>query len=411
MNQVTKAKIGIFALTMLAMSTLAITPSLSLIMAAFPESSANDVQQLTAIPSLMGIASAVFFSAFAGKIPHKALALAAPALIAVGGLLPAFVNAGLPFLLFCSGILGLGVGLVTNTANTLITDLIPADQQESVMAKNVIFVGVGSVVMTNGGSMLSAYGWQCNYLVYGLAVLVLVAVLALIPFKVANEAPAAAAVSDNAPAGGKAPLGVVAVVAAVVIMLYNGVYSAYPNNLTMILLATGAADASMTGAIMAVGTITGMVAGAVMDVMLKAIRKFSLAFGLALMAAGILIIGFATNLPMFIIGSALMGFALTFGFSQCPFIIAIGTNPAAIPTAMGLFSAGASIGGFVSPTILNALSGAFMGGSAQGCCIIAGVIAAVAAVVLLATRFQAGVIDRAFGAQAGAQVAGQVQGN
>lgn len=401
MKQVTKSKIGIFALTLLAMSTLAITPSLSLIMEAFPESSANDVQQLTAIPSLMGIASALFFSAFAGKIPHKVLALAAPALIAVGGLLPAFVNAGLPFLLICSGILGLGVGLVTNTANTLITDLIPAEQQESVMARNVIFVGVGSVIMTNGGSMLSTYGWQCNYLVYGLAVLVLVAVLVLIPFKAAGDVPAAEAPEAGAAeTGAKAPLGAVAIVAGIIILLYNGVYSAYPNNLTMILVSTGAADPSMTGAIMAVGTIAGMVAGATMDVMLKAIKKFSLAFGLALMAVGILLIGFATNLPMFVAGSALLGFALTFGFSQCPYVIAIGTNPARIPAAMGVFSAGASIGGFVSPTLLNALSGAFFGGSAQGCCIIAGVVAAVAAVALLATRFQAGVIDRAFGGQA-----------
>ena len=401
MNNVTKAKIGIFALTLLAMSTLAITPSLSLIMAAFPESSANDVQQLTAIPSLMGIASALFFSAFAGKIPHKFLALAAAALVAVGGLLPAFVNAGLPFLLICSGILGLGVGLVTNTANTLITDLIPADQQESVMAKNVIFVGIGSVVMTNGGSALSAYGWQCNYLVYGLAVLVLVAILVLIPFKPVDAASEAAEAHEEASqvAAAKAPLGIVAIVSGIIIMLYNGVYSAYPNNLTMVLLSTGAADASMTGAIMAVGTITGIIAGAIMDIMLKAIRKFSLAFGLVLMAAGILLIGCATNLPMLIAGSALLGFALTFGFSQCPFIIAIGTNPARIPAAMGVFSAGSSIGGFISPSILNALSGAFMGGSAQGCCIIAGIIAAVAAVVLFATRFQAGVVDRAFGGQ------------
>ena len=412
MNQVTKAKIGIFALTLLAMSTLGITPSIGLIMADLGAGAA-EVQQLTGIPNLMGIVSALVFSAVATKVPRKVMAVAAPALIAVGGLLPVLVSGGMPLLLVCAGILGLGVGLVTNTANLLITDLIPAGQQESMMAKNVIFVNLGSIVMTVGGGILSAGGWRNNYLVYLVAVPVLLLILMCIPLKAGEgqAAPEAPAADQSAQTGPKPGVGSVAIIASACILAYQFVYCAFPNNVSLILTETGIGDSTMAGMVTAAGTFAGIICGATLNLLLKKIQKFSLAFGLAVMAVGMVVMGVAASLPVVIVAAVLVGFSLSIGFAQCPFIIAIGTNPAAIPTAMGLFSAGASIGGFVSPTILNALSGAFMGGSAQGCCIIAGVIAAVAAVVLLATRFQAGVIDRAFGAQAGAQVAGQVQGN
>ncbi|WP_321973846.1 MFS transporter [Paratractidigestivibacter sp.] len=412
MNQVTKAKIGIFALTLLAMSTFGITPSIGLIMADLG-AGASEVQQLTGIPNLMGIVSALIFSAVATKVPRKVMAIAAPVLIAVGGLLPVFVSGGMPLLLVCAGILGLGVGLVTNTANLLITDLIPADQQESMMAKNVIFVNFGCIVMTVGGGILSAGGWRNNYLIYLIAVPVLLLILMCIPWKTGEgqSAPAAAA----AQAGPKPGVGTVAIVASACILAYQFVYCALPNNVSIILTETGIGDSTMAGMVTAAGTLAGIVCGATLNLLLKKIQKFSLAFGLIFMTLGMVIMGFASSLPMVIVAAVLVGFSLSIGFAQCPFIIAIGTNPAAIPTAMGLFSAGASIGGFVSPTILNMLSGAFMGGSAQGCCVIAGVIAAIAAAALLATRFQAGVIDRAFGgqagSQAGAQAAGQVQGN
>ncbi len=405
MNQVTKSKIGIFALTLLAMSTLGITPSIGLIMVDFG-ADASQVQQLTGIPNLMGIVSAFIFSAVATKVPRKAMAIAAPLLIAVGGLLPALVSGGMPLLLVCAGILGLGVGLVTNTSNLLITELIPAEQQESMMAKNVIFVNLGSIVMTVGGGILSAGGWRNNYLVYLVAVPVLLLVLMCIPWGGASaDGPAAKndAAPADAPAAGEKPsagLGSVAIVGSLAILAFQLIYCAFPNNVSLILAETGAGDSTMAGMVTAAGTFAGIICGVTLNILLKKIQRFSLAFGLVLMAIGMFVMGAATSLPAIIAAAALVGFSLSIGFAQCPFVIAIGTNPAAIPTAMGLFSAGASVGGFVSPTLLNALSGAFMGGSAQGCCIIAGVISAVVAVVLLATRFQAGVIDRAFGGQA-----------
>lgn len=394
MKTETKAKIGIFALTLLAMSSLGITPSIGLIMAEFPDAGAGMVQQLTGIPNLMGIVGAVVFSALANKVPRKFIALAAPALIAIGGLLPVVVPGGLPFLLVCSGILGLGVGMVTNTSNLLITDLIPADKQEAMMAQNVIFVNVGSIIMTVGGGMLSAGGWRNNYLVYLVAVPVLLLILLCIPMYRPNlEQKDAPASTDAAP---RSSIGVAAVLAGIAILLYNGVYSTFPNNISLILTSTGIGDSTLAGMVTAAGTVGGIIAGITLGHVVKYFQRASLAVGLGVMGIAMVVLGFAGSLPVVIVAALFIGFALSIGFAQCPFVIAIGTSPNLVPLAMGIFSAASSMGGFLSPVVMNALSGAFMGGSPAGCCVIAGAIALVAGIVMAISGVQGRILDRAF---------------
>lgn len=395
MKNETKTKVGIFALTMLAMSTLGITPSIGLIMEAFPEADATLVQQLTGIPNLMGILSAVVFGIAANKVPRKWIAVAAPALIAIGGLLPVVIDGGIYFLIVCSAILGAGVGLVTNTANLLITDLIDPERRQAVMAQNTIFVNGGSIFMTVVGGMLAAGGWKNNYLVYLIAIPVLILVLLCIPNYKADlgEAPAGA---DRGQTAEKPSLGTTPIVIGIVMFLYMCVYSTFPNNAALVLVQGGFGDPTLTGMIIAAGTVSGIVAGFTLDKVLKPIQNISLAFGLGMLGVGMLILGFANSVPLCIVAAVLIGYGLSFGFAQSPFVIAVSTAPVLISTAMAIFSAGASIGGFASPILTNMLSGMLMGGTAQGCCIVAAVISFIGCAALLLSGFQAKVLRRAF---------------
>lgn len=395
MKKETKALIGIFALTLLAMSSLGITPSLGLIMVEFPDASASMVQQLTGIPNLMGIVGAVVFSALANKVPRKCIALAAPTLIAIGGLLPVLVPGGLGFLLVCSGILGLGVGMVTNTSNLLITDLIPAEKQEAAMARNVIFVNVGSIFMTVVGGMLSAGGWRNNYLIYLVAVPVLILVFLCVPWYNVDVKQDEAPKSTEKAQTPLKNIGAAAVLSGVAILCYNAVYSTFPNNVALILTSTGLGDSTTAGLVTAVGTVGGIIAGLTLDHIVTYIKRVSLAVGLCVMGVAMIVLGVATNMPLVLIASFFIGFTLAIGFAQCPFIISIGTSPNLVPAAMGIYSAASSLGGFLSPLLMNALSGIFAGGSATGCVIIAGIVAIVAGCIMALSGVQGRIIDRA----------------
>lgn len=392
MSKDTRAKIGIFSLTLLSMAALGITPSIALIMQAFPQASATEVQQLTAIPNLVAIVVAFVFSLVANKVPRKVIAVGGPLLIAAGGLLPAFVNGGMALLLACSGILGVGVGLISNITQVLITELISPEKRQAAMAQNVIFVNVGAIFMTMVGGVLASGGWQNNYLVYLIAIPVLILVMIFIPSYrgSADKAEDAAGVT-----GEKQGLGVTVFIAALVILSFNCVYSVFPNNAALVLMQNGLGDASMAGLVNAVGTLGGLIAGLVLGKLLKFIQRVSLPLGIALMGVAMIAFGLAGSIAMALVAAFFVGFALSIGFAQCPFIISISTAPALIPTAMAMYSIGSSLGGTVSPTLINAIAGATVGTTGSGCCLVAGVIALVVCVILLATRFQSRAIDKA----------------
>ena len=394
MSKDTKAKIGIFSLTLLAMAALGITPSIALIMEAFPESSATEVQQLTAIPNLMAILTALAFSMVANKIPRKVIALAGPIFVAVGGLLPYFFGGSLGFLLVCSGIVGLGVGCVTNITQVLITELISPEKRQEAMAQNVIFVNIGAIIMTMGGGMLAAGGWRNNYLVYAVAIPVLILVLIFIPFYKPAVLEETAAGTD---AGPKPSLGVKPFLVAGCILVTNLVYSAFANNASILIIGNGIGDSSAVGVVNSVATIGGMIAGVILGKILTvpAIGRRSLALGLILMGCGMVVMAIAPSVILMCIAAFFIGFALSVGFAQTPFVISLTVAPMLIPTAISMYSMGSSIGGTISPTLVNGIAGVVLSGSGADCCFVAAAIALVVALVLLVTDFQGKIIDSA----------------
>ena len=394
MSKDTKAKIGIFSLTLLAMSALGITPSIALIMEAFPESSATDVQQLTAIPNLMAIITALAFSFVANKVPRKAVALAGPICVAIGGLLPYFMGDSLIFLLVCSGIVGLGVGCITNITQVLITELISPEKRQDTMAQNVIFVNIGAIIMTMGGGMLAAGGWRNNYLIYAVAIPVLALAIIFIPFyrpTILEED------TPNKDAVAKPSLGITPFLVAGTILVTNLVYSAFANNASILIIAGELGDSSAVGLVNSIATIGGMVAGVILGKILtvKAIQRRSLALGLVLMGAGMLVMAMATSVIVMCVAAFFIGFALSIGFAQTPFVISLTVAPILIPTAISMYSIGSSLGGTISPTLVNGIAGAVLSGSAADCCIVAAAIAFIVAIALIVTNFQGKIIDSA----------------
>lgn len=391
MSQDTKARIGIYSLGMLSMAALAIMSSIALIMADFPDASATEVQQLMAIPNLMAIIVALIFSWLANKFPRKLIAVAAPLFIAVGGLLPVVVNGGLPFLLVCSAILGVGVGLISNITQVLINDLVSPEKRQAAMGQYMIFVNIGSVILTTGGGMLAANGWRDNYLIYALAIPVLIAVAIFIPmYKADIPEPAQQDASAEKPKLGVAPF-----VIAGIVMALSLTYNVFPNNVSLIILGNNLGDAAMVGIVNSLGTVGGILAGATLDKFPRGFQQRSLGICLIMNGLALLAIAFAGNLVVIAVASFFIGFALATGFSQSPFVLSLSVNPMVFPMAMSIYSIGNSLGGTISPTLVNAISGSVFSGSAADCFIVGAVIAIAVGVIFLLTRFQAKIVERA----------------
>lgn len=396
MKETTKAKAGIFSLTLISMSALGITPSLSAIAEAFPEGGATAAQMLTAIPSLIGIAAAIVVGKIANRTSKKAIGLFGALCIAVGGLLPYLYNANLTFLLVCSGILGFGVGTITNVTQLLFTEFLPPEERQSAMALNTAFVSVGAMFMTTVGGILAAGGWRNNYLVYLLAVVVLIASAILIP----NDRDKVEEIKEERAEAPKAHLKASSIVVGLLGVAFLALYNALMNNMAMHAISSGIASpetvSTIAGMAGTIANLAGLLCGLVLGKLLPHFQKQSFFVAFGLLGAGLILVGLSTNVVLYYTGAFLVGAMLSIFMSQAPFVLSVSNPPYLMAASMAIYSAGTSIGGFVSPIVLNALSGAFAGGSPSGTLVIAGIIGLAIAVALGVTGFQRKVLDKAF---------------
>lgn len=385
----TLAKIGIFGMAMLSMAPLGIVPSIALIAQSFPESSASEVQMLTAIPSLMSLVAAVIVARIANIVPRKFLAAAGPALVLVGGILPFLLPANLPLMLVCSGVLGTGVGFVTNLTQVLIIDLIPPEERQEAMGLNTVFVNVGGIFMTFVGGILAAGGWKNNYLVYLIALPILLAVLAFIPLKGSGDGASAEAATK--PKMSESITGNVVGV-AVIGFLFMLLYNVFSNNIAMMLSDSGIGDASLSGTVSSIGLVGGMVAGALVGKLIPHFQKTSLGVAFIILGVSYLVIANVADGTVITVAAFFTGVAMTLIMAQAPFLISLSTTSLTMPGAMAVYSIGSSFGSFASPSVMNTLTGIFFDGSAGKCILLGGIVAIVAAAALIASGFQAKVI-------------------
>ena len=115
-----KIRVGILAVSMIGMASLAITPSYAAI-AKFFNLNNTSVQMLTSLPNLFMMLAGIIIGKFtANKVNLKVLTLVSICLVTIGGLLPLMLHTNFAFLLFCSCLVGLGQGACTNLTQVLI---------------------------------------------------------------------------------------------------------------------------------------------------------------------------------------------------------------------------------------------------------------------------------------------------
>ncbi len=386
-----KAKIGIFSMSLLSMAPLGIVPSIALIAQAFPNASASEVQMITAIPSLMSLVAALIVARIANVVPRKLIAIAGPALVLVGGILPFLLPANLPMMLVCSGILGVGVGFVSNLTQVLITDLLSPEERQGAMGMNTVFVNVGGIFMMFVGGMMANGGWKNNYLVYLIALPVVLAVMAFIPMKSQKVEEAAAAAPK--PKISESVTGNVIGIAIIGIffMMLNNVFS---NNIAMFLSEQGLGDSTLSGTVSSIGLVGGMIAGVFVGKIVPHFQKVSLGVAFIILGASYAVIALVPNAAVILAAAFFTGVAMTILMAQAPFLISLSTNSLTMPGAMAVYSIGTSFGSFVSPTVMNILNDTIFGGGAGNCILLAAVICLIVAVVVIASGFQAKVLKQ-----------------
>ncbi|MDF7668995.1 MFS transporter [Lactobacillus sp. ESL0703] len=381
---VLKTRIGVLAVSMIGMAALAITPSYAAIAQHFALNNTS-VQMLTSLPNLfMMVAGLIIGKLTAGKINLKSLTVGSILLVVIGGLLPLFFHESFIFLIICSCLVGLGQGACTNLTQVLISQILPKKERESTMGLSTTFINIGGVVFIMGGGQLAAASsWVNNYWIYLFSLLILLVVTMLLPMHPKD-------VSDDnhqAKEAGKIKLNKYVFYCALwafLTMLLNNVLN---NNISLFVVEQGLGATSQAALTSTISLIGGMLCGLIVGILGKKFRYSSIALSFLLYGISYLLIGFVHSLVIVFIGSFLVGAAMSIAMGQFPYLISIAVDDSTVSMALGIYVAIYSVGGVVSPFVINPLT-AMVKNIGFNVFSVSGILAIVISCCCLLVKFQ-----------------------
>lgn len=387
---VTKARIGVLAVSMMGMAALAITPSYAAIARTFSLTNTG-VQMLTSLPNLfMMVAGIIIGKLTASRFNLKNLTLLAILLVTIGGLLPLAFHTNFAFLVFCSCLVGLGQGACTNLTQVLISQILPKKERESTMGLSTTFINIGGVVFIMGGGQLASMSsWVNNYWIYLFSLLILLVVMVLLPFRpkvlAQNQADGISTkivlnkyVFDSA-------------LWAFLTMLLNNVLN---NNISLFVVHEHLGATTQAAFTSTISLIGGMLCGLVVGLIGKRFKYSSIALSFFIYGLSYLLIGVFHSLLIVFVGSFLVGAAMSIAMGQFPYLISISVADNSVSMALGIYVAIYSIGGVVSPFVINPLT-SLVKNMGLNVFSVSGILALVIGCVCLLAKYQKNLVNNA----------------
>ena len=378
-----RIKVGIFSLSMLSMATLLMSPVLGAIVGAFPNNGISQIQMILSVANLTGIVAAFAVGRIALSISKRTIALIGAAATCIFGLIPYFFHHQLITLIICSGLIGVSIGFITNVIPGLIADYFPVEERQGAMGKQVSFVSIGTMFLMFISGNLGARVWYQSYLTYAFAALVFVIAWVCLP-KTSNEEKQ----EQHEKHSLRESVNKRVLIVALMGFCFMVVNNAFNNNISLLISENNLGGSDISGMVTMLAQLGGLVTGLCVGKISKLVRSHMIAFAFVIEGVSLLILAFAGNLPLAIIGSFLSGAGQALFFSQAPFLITILVHPILIPMGMAVLSTANSIGGFLSPAIINFLNQVLIGSTASGAMLIGCVISLIVAVGAIVSNFQ-----------------------
>ena len=382
-----KTRIGILSLSSITLSGIFIVPIIGMVAQAFPDSSLSGVQMIISASTLTALVGAWLTGKLASVLSRKTVALIGAGGILLFGMLPYFIHSSLAAVIAFSALMGVCLGFINNILPTLISVHYEGEQRQSVMGQQVAVASIGAMVFMSLAGKLATAQWYHAYLVYLFAAVVLIVCAFTIPAengeneekgKLHGSGPE---VSIREAMNGKLWF---LVIAGFFFLLANNAYS---NNLSLLVEQRGLGDAGTAGLVSTIGQLGGLLAGLCVGLLVKFVRNHLIMVGFLVEGLALLLLGFAANLPLLIIGSFLAGAGLSLYYAQAPFLVTMIEKPYLIPMGIAAMTTANALGGFASPVTVNLINGLF-GSSAAGAMFIGAVIALAGAVALGVSDFQ-----------------------
>ena len=358
---------AILSLSLLTvMAGAAVAPALGTLQEHFADSGSTTVQLIISMPALFIFLSSFIFPKLCSKLGSKTLVLIGLALYVGGGCGASLVD-NIAVVLVFRALVGCGVGLIMPMSTGLLSYYYPPEKLDGLMGLSSAMNQMGGAIATFIAGLLATISWRAVFMVYLMGLISIVPVLVFLPNDmIGGGHQAASDKSGDTRAGGtggsdagsekgrESALKKYFIYVASMFVLMS-TFFIYPSNYSLEMAKDGFMSQQAVATVMALMDVVAFLGG-LCYVKIRDMLGSNAHFAAPLLfTAGYLIMAFAPNAALSIIGSFMVGFANGAGI---PCIIAAASHKAgraAVSTVMPLLSAAMYIAQFLSPFIMSAV--------------------------------------------------------
>jgi len=348
-KEMSKSRMKVYYLTASAiiMCYMSMIGAIADIAAYFPSYSVQVIQTGVTAINLAIIGGALTAGFLSLKFSKKTIMITGLSFVILGGVCGFLFHDSIQLFYLWSLVIGAGFGMFTPTMTSLLVDYFDGAERNKIAGMQTSFVNGGGVLLTFAGGLLATIAWNYSYLVF------LVAVPILIIF--ARNLPSKGHASAEKSFWHKIPINVVYY--AVSIIVFMLLYNVFPSNIALFLRENDLGNASMAGGVNAVFMCGGVFFGFVFT-------KLSLKIGnyLFVVAHMMLLLCYFTlchtnSLAVVFVVSFVGGMSISMTMPQALYAVSTKIPPeASVATFAMIASISPNIASFISPVAIGSFS-------------------------------------------------------
>lgn len=352
-----KIKLAILSVSSLLMISITASAILADIQAHFIGVDEYLIQMVLTIPALLAVLFAFASGPLSTHLPKKNLVIFGLISGFSGGMVALFWGStSIVVLLSCSVLIGVAQGINATMTMALITDYFSVKESGTIMGLQSAVVNGGSMVLLFTSGLLGGIHWNYSYLVY----LAFLPVIFIFIKNLPKDTPPAH--RDVQHSGKRGKLNGTVYFIALVMFLFGTFLFVFQTNIAILVVSKGYGDASTSGLINTIMSAGGMVTGILFGRLLRKFKNLTISVASLIASLGMFLIFSVGTLPVLFIAATCIGFGMSATIPAGSFIVANAVPSGMRATAIAIVTAAISLGMFVSPIILNAVTDAFGGG-------------------------------------------------
>ena len=378
MRSTTKLKLAILLCAGTQTSHLALTSSIAKIGVAFPEASTTSIQIVSSIPSLTVVPFALIAGWVSTFMSKKTIVLISLLFMIIGGLLPVFIHGSITALMFFSAIVGVGIGLSSPTITGIIADNFSGQERTKLFGYQSAAMCLGGMIIIFTGGVLANIAWYYVFLAFSFIIPIFIIGYIMLP----NQKPQKEDKAMHSGSPSRIRFNTKIAELAAIALFFGLLFNTFGTNAAIYISEAGINDSALAGSLNSVLLIGGFIGGVAFKRISQTLGSYTLPAVFILIGSALLLL-FCKSIPVMFIISMTTGASINIFVPQGKKIISSIVKPSMITLGAGIFTSAQHIGLFLSPIVITAVSGAFLGDSARVRFGLTGTLALIFAVVLI----------------------------